>query len=436
MRIPVLLFLFMATLMSSCGTRGPAALFKKQSPHEAYAQSLKSAGLQKTGLAKRWLAYAENTLSNPVSIQLPYRETGFFDASEPRAAAFRFAAKRGQMLFISLQKKSADSVKMFLDVWLDERSSGRTLKSVAYADTLNTPLQYAVDDEGQYVLRLQPELLQDVQYTLAITTGPSLGFPVIKGAKSNIGSYWGVDRDAGARRHEGIDIFAPKLTPAVAAAAGAVTRVNENYLGGLTVWMRPKNKDYTLYYAHLDKQIAVDGQQVMPGDTLGLIGNTGNARNTPSHLHFGIYGFGGAMNPLPFVEQVYTKAKPVTATLENLNENVRVKSARITTTAINNNLPVTLYRYDQARIVAAERNQYRLLLPDGKQVSLPANAVEKLSPFRITKYTVDKALLNQPSGTALSKTTIPASKNLSVLAAYGDYYYVDFEGEKGWVSRG
>lgn len=435
MRILVFLLLFV-TLITSCGTRGPAALFKKQTPHEAYAQSLKSAGLQKTGLAKRWLASAGNTSVKPVSIQLPYRETGFFDASEPRAAAFRFAAKRGQMLFISLQKKSADSVKIFLDIWLDERTTGKELKAVAHADTLNSPLEYAVDEDGQYLLRLQPELLQDVQYTLAVTTGPSLGFPVIKGAKSNIGSIWGVNRDAGARRHEGIDIFAPKLTPAVAAAAGTVTRVNENNLGGLTVWMRPEGKDYTLYYAHLDKQIAVDGQKVMPGDTLGLIGNTGNARTTPAHLHFGIYGFGGAMNPLPFVEQVYTKAKPVTAALTNLNENVRVKSARKNTTALNDSMPVNLYRYDQARVIAANLNEYRLLLPDGKEVLLPATSVERLRAFRNMNYTVSKPLLNKPAKNALQKMLIPAGKNMAVLAAYNGYYYVDFEGEKGWVSRG
>ncbi|WP_317198432.1 M23 family metallopeptidase [Salegentibacter lacus] len=40
------------------------------------------------------------------------------------------------------------------------------------------------------------------------------------------------------------------------------------------------------------------------GDTLGFVGNTGNARTTPPHLHFGIYkGYRGAINPLHFVYQ-------------------------------------------------------------------------------------------------------------------------------------
>ncbi|MGY8915482.1 MAG: peptidoglycan DD-metalloendopeptidase family protein, partial [Flavobacteriales bacterium] len=58
------------------------------------------------------------------------------------------------------------------------------------------------------------------------------------------------------------------------------------------------------YYAHLDSIIARDGQRVKRGDTLGLVGNTGNARTTPPHLHFGIYGRGtGAINPLSFLKQ-------------------------------------------------------------------------------------------------------------------------------------
>jgi murein DD-endopeptidase MepM/ murein hydrolase activator NlpD len=46
-----------------------------------------------------------------------------------------------------------------------------------------------------------------------------------------------------------------------------------------------------------------------------LIGNTGNARTTPAHLHFGIYGFGGAVDPLPFVNPVVQNAPPVNSTL-------------------------------------------------------------------------------------------------------------------------
>ncbi|MDQ3495762.1 MAG: M23 family metallopeptidase, partial [Pseudomonadota bacterium] len=43
------------------------------------------------------------------------------------------------------------------------------------------------------------------------------------------------------------------------------------------------------------------GAVVWPGDLLGSVGDTGNARGTPPHLHYGIYGADGAYNPLPLL---------------------------------------------------------------------------------------------------------------------------------------
>jgi Membrane proteins related to metalloendopeptidases len=43
------------------------------------------------------------------------------------------------------------------------------------------------------------------------------------------------------------------------------------------------------------------GAHVETGDILGFVGNTGNARTTPPHLHFGIYTGSGPVNPAPFL---------------------------------------------------------------------------------------------------------------------------------------
>ena len=47
-----------------------------------------------------------------------------------------------------------------------------------------------------------------------------------------------------------------------------------------------------------------DGGNLRIGDTLGFVGNTGNARTTAPHLHFGIYTRGGPIDPLRYVRQV------------------------------------------------------------------------------------------------------------------------------------
>jgi len=128
----------------------------------------------------------------------------------------------------------------------------------------------------------------------------ALAFPVA-GKRSSIGSFWGDVRDGGARSHEGIDIFAKKGTPVVAVCDGvAYTGVGPR--GGNYVWLRSWDYPWTAYYAHLDKHGVKNGQLVKKGDVLGTVGKTGNAKTTPPHLHFGIYTWLGAVNPLPYIK--------------------------------------------------------------------------------------------------------------------------------------
>ena len=67
----------------------------------------------------------------------------------------------------------------------------------------------------------------------------------------------------------------------------------------------------TLYYAHLDRREVSPGARVRPGDVVGFVGNTGNARATAPHLHFGIYRPGsGAVDPLPFICDAPCASRP------------------------------------------------------------------------------------------------------------------------------
>ena len=282
---------------AACNVSGPK-IFERKGLHAAYGDKLSNAGLKNTALGKGWFNAAESALNTPVSIQLPYKEKGYFSSTEARAVGLSFSPSRGEKIIIQLFKNPLSSFVIYADLWKIAESG-----KPSYIETIDTAtyrLEYEVSDENKYVLRLQPELLQSGNYTLSISVGPTLAYPV-KSSKPNIGSIWGDNRDAGARKHEGIDLFAPLRTPAIAAADGTITRVNENKLGGKVVWLHPDRTQYSLYYAHLDEQLVTAGSRVKKGDTIGLVGNTGNARTTPPHLHFGIYTNGGAINPLPFV---------------------------------------------------------------------------------------------------------------------------------------
>jgi murein DD-endopeptidase MepM/ murein hydrolase activator NlpD len=80
-----------------------------------------------------------------------------------------------------------------------------------------------------------------------------------------------------------------------------VIRIGRNKLGGNVVWvLGPGGQRH--YYAHLDRFAYVStGQRIEPGTILGFVGNTGNASGTPPHLHYGIYGTTGALNPYPLL---------------------------------------------------------------------------------------------------------------------------------------
>ena len=62
------------------------------------------------------------------------------------------------------------------------------------------------------------------------------------------------------------------------------------------------------YYAHLDRWVGGlrEGMVVSRGDTIGYVGNTGNALTTPPHLHFQIVSRSETVNPYPVLVRSMT----------------------------------------------------------------------------------------------------------------------------------
>jgi len=429
-----LLILFSICLFS-CKS-GKINPFKPASPHEQYQRKLSSAGLDKTAMGNNWINTANLSLQKSLTITLPFKESGYFAAEKVTATTYRFAVTRGQKISISLSKKPIEQFMLYADVW-EEQPDGAP-KHLAAADTLGNPIQLDAGADGYYLIRLQPELLRSGSYDLEISNSPSLAFPVQNGGANNIQSYFGDGRDANSRKHEGIDIFAPKRTPVLAIAEGTVTRVNQNNLGGNVVWMRPKGKDYTLYYAHLDQQIATEGQQVNIGDTLGLMGNTGNARTTAPHLHFGIYTSGGAIDPLAFVKPVSKKALVIASSLSKLNTTARTtqKTTLYKSTALNSKEGFALKPGTVMLVHAANSNLYTVELPDGDTGFIPARftaTTEK--PLR--NYTIKantQIVFNQPDSLAVVQSRLTAGTTVGILGDFNNYHLIISDDQQtGWI---
>ena len=127
---------------------------------------------------------------------------------------------------------------------------------------------------------------------LDIPGGGSWVCPVTGGSYIN---DWGFPR-SDERFHQGTDIFAPRGTEVKAPVSGTVKLITGT-IGGLQAYLY--GSDGTTYIAtHLDAFGRAG--EVKAGQTIGYVGDTGNARGGPTHVHFEIHpGDGPAVNPYP-----------------------------------------------------------------------------------------------------------------------------------------
>ena len=119
------------------------------------------------------------------------------------------------------------------------------------------------------------------------------------------------DEVRGSRRHEAIDILAPRGTPVIAADDGVVKKLFTSVPGGLTVYEFDPDQRFCYYYAHLDRYAdgLHEGQQLRRGEVLGYVGTSGNAAEDAPHLHFAVIRLdadrrwwkGDYVNPYPLL---------------------------------------------------------------------------------------------------------------------------------------
>lgn len=113
---------------------------------------------------------------------------------------------------------------------------------------------------------------------------------------------WGAPRfgpGSLVRTHEGQDVFCEYGAPVLAVEDGIV-EFDTGLLGGRTAKLYRAGGGF-FYYAHLSEwpEGLASGSTVTLGDVIGFCGNTGNAINSATHVHFGWYGPAGeAINPM------------------------------------------------------------------------------------------------------------------------------------------
>jgi len=119
------------------------------------------------------------------------------------------------------------------------------------------------------------------------------------------------DARAIGRRHDAIDIMAPRGTEVRAVDDGTIAKLFTSKAGGLTIYQFDPTQSFSYYYAHLDRYATgiAEHQPVRRGQLLGYVGSTGNASESAPHLHFAIarlgtdhsWWKGDPINPYPLL---------------------------------------------------------------------------------------------------------------------------------------
>ena len=119
------------------------------------------------------------------------------------------------------------------------------------------------------------------------------------------------DARAVGRRHDAIDIMAPRGTEVRAVDDGTIAKLFTSKAGGLTIYQFDPTQTFSYYYAHLDGYASgvAEQQPVKRGQLLGYVGSTGNASDEAPHLHFAIarlgtdhaWWKGDPINPYPLL---------------------------------------------------------------------------------------------------------------------------------------
>jgi peptidoglycan LD-endopeptidase LytH len=94
-----------------------------------------------------------------------------------------------------------------------------------------------------------------------------------------------------SRRHEALDVLAPRNTPVLAVEDGTIAKLFLSDAGGITIYQFDPTEAYCYYYAHLERYAegVKEGAPVKRGQVIGYVGTTGNAPRDTPHLHFAIF---------------------------------------------------------------------------------------------------------------------------------------------------
>ncbi len=431
-------FLLVIVILSSCKEEVVVVPepFRPSNHHEAYQHQLEITGIAETALGKEWIQGSKDALTQPTIIETPFSEDFYQDDRSIRSVGYRLSALRGHKVTIDLTSElEKDETTLFVQVFRVISDSLQQFEHIASnSDTLNY-IEFEPQQDDDYIIRFQTEILRGGRFNIKVKSLPALAFPVSGKDKAAIGSLFGVPRDAGRRKHHGIDIFARRHTPIIAPCDGYVKSTKDNELGGKVIWLNDTERQQTIYFAHLQDVYVEEDDQITKGDTIGTVGNSGNAKTTAPHLHFGIYK-NGPIDPYHFVVKPRTRYKRDLAKNEFIGTVARTNSpTQLKVNDITRKGPKTPLPENQiVHIIGTSGAYYKVELPDNSIGYLTYTEIEK-TERRVSrlKITDPKKLYTHPTDQSIVLNTLSQSSEMEILGTHGKYFYVSNDQETGWI---
>ena len=173
-----------------------------------------------------------------------------------------------------------------------------------------------VDEMGRLIPVLVVTALAFMAASVATAAVPKFLFPVV-GATTYTDDF-GQARAGGT--HQGNDLLADRHAPVVAVEAGSIEYWTTSASAGCMLYL--KGDSGTMYeYIHLNNDLTAtndnkgacsqgvayavpNGIHVDAGQTVGWVGDSGDANGIHPHLHFEVHpGGGSAVDPYPFLRK-------------------------------------------------------------------------------------------------------------------------------------
>lgn len=419
-----LMLVMLMIVLAGCMGIGP----KNSDSYGKYISALQEAELHKTAMAQKWIDAGVRAMNDSIIVELPFAETGFFQAGNPDARGYRFEVQAGQVLTVDVATRTEPDGRLFVSLFRWEPTGWQ---SIYDADSA-TAFQRSFDEYTICLLRLQPELMVDLYYSLHLTLTPDLINP-LSGSGHQEGTVYGSAAYPNVLAGTGIRIAVSKGTPVRAPTDGTVVQT-DMFSGNAFVRILDRNGNL-YYFSNLEHLEVRPGNFVIRGDTIGYVSAVGVKKGKP-YLYYRIY-------PREVNDALKDVVRMSPEGFDSLTDSTysRMPHRVVSSTATMRNGPGASGLVKEQLLggmyldVAGQSGSwYYSILPDGTRGYVHQDDIERTLRSTMVNLSSAAFLKTLPSDNGIPVRLLEPSASVFALAWYDQFTLLEAsQGIRGWV---